>query len=860
MKKQLLVVLVVIVVLSGAILIGTTINWSGISGVAASLFSKQSPDHDDVVMTGANKLDGQELFGQIMNLNHEIDRLVSENEKTTDSVSSGKTNSSSANATEADSSMLPPDIGASVISATNVLLLPDSYVDTEEVDDSTGAQDQEKMHTPSVDQLILARKTLMLLLAKKDPQLFLIASYSSGEKPDLSPTNEVNIEKEVTVEGKITVLHYDDFEHHENSRFEYFLRVDGQNLALYPTEDIVTTSGETYKVTGKRMGNVIVANNQNIHRVAPIVNPYTPRGNPESVGEQRTLVMLISFLDSPTPLLSPSSMHELVFNGRINNFYREQSYNQTYFSGDVTDWNLLPRNGSMNVDTNEIESVVLAEQLDLGNYDRILVVLNGFWSGYGTVGKIPLFINGVEHRVSIGWTGIPSLVHVEASNFDGHILNQNSLELSYFDFVASHELGHNLGVMHANAFDCGAVSLRGDCNHIEYGNVFDTMGTGRFANHFNAFYKEKLGWVQPQNMVTISQSGRYTINNLEAPRQAGDSSVKNFAKIQRTNSTRTPFYLEFRRPVGFDSILNRGGINRFHNISGLFVNHIVNTRDELYSFPRLLDMEPTSLWWFDDVQRVTLNNGRVFRDDVNAVQIGPYINIASSSVTFDVTVDTPTCIRNLPRVDQIYYSEYLAGGFWGEVYFQFSNGDTVGCGDSNFDVKIGLPGSWTVLSRSPSGDMLLEPSDSDFTRIFTETIFRVPHNTRVGRYRIPVIVKNKASEMETVNSVTINVVTRPQIVQVTPSSGLRGQQITIQGNYFSQHPVVHIDHPTIGYRRLPVTSDGSTLQFTVPNQIVTYDCPGDPNECYVNTPSGDYFLYIHDENEMYSNIVDFEIR
>ena len=69
--------------------------------------------------------------------------------------------------------------------------------------------------------------------------------------------------------------------------------------------------------------------------------------------------------------------------------------------------------------------------------------------------------------------------------------------------------------MHANGWDCGTDTLYGDCQHLEYGNLFDTMGQGGYSLDFNLFYKEHLGWIPPARILAINASGKYTLSPLE---------------------------------------------------------------------------------------------------------------------------------------------------------------------------------------------------------------------------------------------------------------------------------------------------------------------------------------------------------
>jgi hypothetical protein len=107
--------------------------------------------------------------------------------------------------------------------------------------------------------------------------------------------------------------------------------------------------------------------------------------------------------------------------------------------------------------------------------------------------------------------------------------------------VYVHELGHNLGLFHANSwqntrpalnilssppfpsniseygpetkFDpaslLGNGDLRSPGQSVEYGDSFDTMGSG--AGDFNAAFKSRIHWLAPAQVKTVSADGIYRI-------------------------------------------------------------------------------------------------------------------------------------------------------------------------------------------------------------------------------------------------------------------------------------------------------------------------------------------------------------
>ena len=75
-----------------------------------------------------------------------------------------------------------------------------------------------------------------------------------------------------------------------------------------------------------------------------------------------------------------------------------------------------------------------------------------------------------------------------------------------------HELGHNFGLMHANAWITSDVSVIGAGQKREYGNLYDTMGSGaRQQYEFNACHKHRLGWLPDSAIQTVTSDGVYRL-------------------------------------------------------------------------------------------------------------------------------------------------------------------------------------------------------------------------------------------------------------------------------------------------------------------------------------------------------------
>lgn len=77
-----------------------------------------------------------------------------------------------------------------------------------------------------------------------------------------------------------------------------------------------------------------------------------------------------------------------------------------------------------------------------------------------------------------------------------------------------HELGHNLGLKHASAWDgSDGTVLGGEGRHVEYGDVFDLMGAGEYPESgFHAHGLRRLGWLAEDAVVHIEHDGTYFIS------------------------------------------------------------------------------------------------------------------------------------------------------------------------------------------------------------------------------------------------------------------------------------------------------------------------------------------------------------
>jgi Gametolysin peptidase M11 len=473
-----------------------------------------------------------------------------------------------------------------------------------------------------------------------------------------APVREL-LEYEAELDGELEIVQED---RPRRSRLHYILKTLGVNYALHfrkhPPSHL--RSGARVRVRG-----IKVAENVALESGAESVLTLAA-ALPNTLGEQRTIVILVNFSDAPEQPYTPAYAQNLVFN-TASNFLLENSYQQTFLSGEVRGWFTINMNRPVSsCDYNQIASKADAAALSAGvllaNYSRKIYAFPqaggcGWW-GLGTVGGNPsrAWING-------------------------------DFELR----VIGHELGHNLGLYHSHSLDCGSVVMGGVCSVGEYGDSMDTMGAASF--HFNAFQKERLGWldynVSPP--ISLAQSaGSYAVAPFETVGNQ-PKALKIFRSTNPANGRRSYFYAECRRPLGFDA-----GIASYPSVLGGFLLHIAEEESGNSSY--LLDMTPQTSSWSDPA----LPLGESFTDPVAGLTITPSAPCGDSldgHVT--VSLGPGACARSAPdnSLSASQNGWTLSGkplAFAVTVTNQDSN-----CGPASFTLASVVPQGWSAIFADP---------------------------------------------------------------------------------------------------------------------------------------------------------------
>lgn len=403
-----------------------------------------------------------------------------------------------------------------------------------------------------------------------------------------------------------------------------------------------------------------------------------------SIGQQDTLVMLLNFKENPNdqPITSEEA-HALVF-GEVNDFYQENSYGKTWLSGQVAGWYTLPVSNQVcdypSVQA-EADKMARADGVVLEDYQRIIYIMTQSGcagGGSATTGKT-----------------FPSRAYI-----DGTLSAR----------VIAHEFGHNLGLSHAKALDCGDASVSSNCSVIEYGDSYDVMGTPDMG-YINTYYKERMGWLndaESPNILTATQDGLYEIAEYETQDITQNIALKIPRGVNPNTGLREWFYVEYRQAMGYDQFLDDRSYMLFRGdvTDGVIVRLVEEGAEESY----ILHMKPNSdysqVYGRKDWKDTALPVGDSFTDPVS----GLTINLASAAngfagvnVSFGGSVTPSVCEMSAPSVSVKATSDtQVNAGDTVEYQLTVTNTANDVCGTIRFDVSAQVESGWQASSQSIS--------------------------------------------------------------------------------------------------------------------------------------------------------------
>ncbi len=587
------------------------------------------------------------------------------------------------------------------------------------------------------------------------------AASGFAQASSAAAQSQVGTNQRVQLEGELEIIHQDFRDGH--GRFVYSLKLaDGTRVPLHfvkqPPTHLLT--GDHVRANGQLSGGslTLYSGSTNLTKItgpaAKTPPPSTPSSSipvPNTFGAQSTLVILVNFQDDAVQPYTVAAAQNMFF-GTANNFFMENSYQQTSITGTVVGWYTIPVSITT-CDTAQIgtaaQNAAVAAGANLSNYTRYVYAFphNNVcaWAGSSSVG------------------GKPSESWINESSPDSHTIH--------------HELGHAFGLWHSHLLDCGTTAtICSSGNIVEYGDLLDTMGVPQTASaHYNAFQKERLGWLNygaSPSIQTVQTSGIYTINPYEVG-GPGPNALKILKSTDSTTGAKTWYYLEARQAVGFDAFLSNGVYYTQNETTGVLFH--IGT-DGNGSSSDLLDMTPatpTYYGWFDP----SLVAGQTFQDSTAGVTITPTA-VSSSGATVQVTMNGSACAAANPSVSvSPSQSQYVTSGTAVNFTATVTDNDSSSCAPATFNLGDALPTGWagvwsaTALSLSPgkSGSATLTATS--------------PTGTADGSYNVGVSATNASASSYNGSAAATYVISTPGPLSISlstnQSSYLPGQTVGV---------------------------------------------------------------------------------
>ncbi|MEQ6292125.1 Ig-like domain-containing protein [Vogesella sp. GCM10023246] len=592
----------------------------------------------------------------------------------------------------------------------------------------------------------------------------------------------------VELEGELEVLHVHNAD--KTSGYRYFLHTDKGRVEMkFKGKGPRQPSGARLKVKGSQSGNVLALDSSTSGSVQVLASP-----EPNTFGTQNTAVLLVNFQDNQTQPYTKDQANTVVF-GEGNSFIKENSSQQTSISGSVFGWITMPI--AQTCDYMVIRDAALQAATNAGvnisAYSRHVIVMpknsTCAWAGLGTVGGSP----------STAW------------------MNGNLTRKPF-----THEFGHNLGMWHSHSLECGATTLGSSCTRSEYGDWFDTMGAG-LAVHYNAFQKERLGWlnygVSPAIATVESGSATVMIQPYAATGN-GTKAVKLLKSVNATTGQKSWYYLEYRQAINLDTPLENSP-----GITGGVLVHMATEGDGDSS--DLLDMTPASntnlsYEWSD----ASLAVGKTYTD-ANGVSMtvlsADGTGAAVSVSTTGQTAPVPSCVRANPTVTLTSsQSGTVTPGGAANYTLSVTNADGSACSSSTFNLASVVPAGWSgslgaaslTLAAGASGSTTLTVTSSSTATNGSYSISTNASNATQSGYQGAASASFSVQATTTSGGTTTNLAP----VAVSDSAATRigtAVTITVLGNDYDPEgkalAVTAVTTPSKG--KVSINSNG-TLTYT----------------------------------------------
>jgi M6 family metalloprotease-like protein len=473
-----------------------------------------------------------------------------------------------------------------------------------------------------------------------------------------------------------------------------------------------------------------------------------------TTGVQNVAVLLVTFPGATLPT-SVAQLQDVFFAANtagvsLDGFLREASYGQTSATGGVFGPYTLTGSYTSCSDVGgavltDAISAAIASGVNLNNYNRVVLVFpnifNCFWGGFANVGGCSIYYS-------------PSNTSYNASI--SYIVADATTDRATGVEYASHELGHNLGLLHSgtitttNSTDVlGPVSSPGTF-WDQGGDYWSTMGELALGLYPAPQKAEVLGWMTPSSNYQVVQStGTYTIQPLET-NPAGLQALK----VQRGTANSEWLWIEYRQAIGnYDSTFIANGETQPYY--GALIHYEDSTVARGHTY--LPNFTPTVTSGLNPA----LAAGQTWTDPYTNLSLS-VLSATSSGLTIGVNYGATSCTSSAPSVSVSPLNPSIYPGQSAGYSVSVTNNDSSGCSSDTISFGSTEPSGWsTSLSTS---SVTLSPGQSA-----SVTMGKVaPSGTPAGTYAVNLSAATTSSS--TSGTANATVMTPPSLaVSISPS-------------------------------------------------------------------------------------------
>ena len=509
--------------------------------------------------------------------------------------------------------------------------------------------------------------------------------------------------------------------------------------------------------------------------------PASAQNTCSTTGVQNTAVILATFPGATLPSsVTTQSLSDMFFNSStgvsLDGFLRDASYGQTSATGAVFGPYTLTGAYTSCADIsgsilNDAVAAAVAGGANLSSYSRVFLVFpdtfNCGWAGFAAVGNCSLSTPSGSFNASVAYLSASYL----ATRSSGVSL-------------ASHEIGHNMGLLHSGTITSATASdvlgpLASPGNEADQGDYWSTLGEMVLGLYPAPQKAEVLKWISAStNYQVVQNNGTYTLQPLETS-PAGLQVLK----VQRGTGNNEWLWIEYRQATGaYDSTLL--GPEAF---AGALIHYEdANTALGHTYLPNFTPTDTTG-------NSPALAVGKTWNDPYSNLSIS-VLSATSSGLTVSVSYGATSCTSSAPNVVISPLNPSIYPGQSASYSASVTNNDSPGCSSSTINLASTEPSGWSTSLSSSS--ITLSPGHSASITLGKGA----PSGTAAGTYAVNLNASNGASAQSALANATV----------MTPPSLAVG--VSVSGTSFSRPGTVPV---TASVTSGGVPTSGASVTFTV---------------------------------------------